>query len=417
MNAYAWLILMAIVFGFILEAVATFLNIRHAPATPPEPFQDCFDQDRFLRARDYLAQKAKWALVVAAWDLSLLLLWWWLGGFNLLDQWLRTLLSDELLRGVAYIGILLVAGRILNLPFSIHHVFVIENRFGFNRTTPGTFALDLIKSLILSALLGGLLLWGVLWFFQQAGSLAWLYCWIGVTLFSLGIQYVAPRWIFPLFFHFKPLPEGALRRAVLAYAQKVQVSVREVFEVDGSRRSTKANAFFTGFGKNRRIALFDTLIQSHSEDEVIAVLAHEVGHDRHHHVPKGLAIGIVHMGLLFFLLSVFLKEPELFRAFAMEQGSVYSGLVFFSLLLTPLDLIVGPMFKWYSRKNEFEADRFAVQTAPDPGALIGALKKLAANSLSNLTPHPLHVMLHDTHPPLLQRIQRMEQEWRNLIPT
>ncbi|MBF0109150.1 MAG: M48 family metallopeptidase [Magnetococcales bacterium] len=410
MNIYSWLILSALLLGFLLETVATLLNLDNGATTPPRQFADLFDQERFARGRRYLTEKGRWGLIVASWDLALLLLVWWLGGFNILDQWLRTLVDDVLVRGVVYIGILVAAHRIANLPFSIYRIFVIENRFGFNRTTPATFVLDLVKSMILMIFLGGGVLWGILWFFQTAGSFAWLYCWITVTLFGFVVQYVAPRWIFPLFFKFTPLPDGPLRQGLLEYADKVGFPVRDIFEVDGSRRSTKANAFFTGFGRNRRIALFDTLIQSHTQDEVIAVVAHEVGHDRHHHIPKGIAIGTVQMGLTFFLMSFFLEHPGLSQAFFMEQVSIHSGLVFFSLLLTPVDLIAGPLFKWHSRTNEFQADRFAVQTAPDPGALVTALKKLAANSLSNLTPHPFYVMLHDTHPPLIQRMERMEME-------
>ncbi|MBF0421157.1 MAG: M48 family metallopeptidase [Magnetococcales bacterium] len=407
MNDYGWIILITLLLGFVLETVATLLNLRHSPKTPPEPFQDCFDQDRFQRTRNYLAAKAKAGMARGGWDLALLLIWWGMGGFNALDQWLRPMIHDDLLRGVVYVGTLVLLSRLLDLPFAIHDTFVVENRFGFNRTTPVTFVMDRIKSLLLSSILGGGILWGILWFFQQAGPLAWLYCWLSVTLFTLTVHYVAPRWIIPLFFKFKPLPDGPLRQALLAYAEKVQFPVQDVFEVDGSRRSTKANAFFTGFGKNRRIALFDTLIQTHSQDEVIAVLAHEVGHFKHRHILKGVGLSIIHMGLLFYLMSLFMNKPELSQAFFMTHMSLYAGLVFFTLLLTPLDLIVGPVFKWYSRTNEFQADHFAVQTAPNPLALQNALKKLAVNSLSNLTPHPLHVMLHDSHPPLIQRLDRM----------
>lgn len=407
MNNYAWIVLVTLLVGFLLEAYATLLNVRHSPENLPTPFQDSFDQESFRRTRHYLAAKAWLGLAVATLELVVLLLWWQLGGFDLLDQWLRGILHDELLRGVAYIALLVLASQLMGLPFSIYDVFVIENRFGFNRTTPAVFISDRIKSLALMAALGGTLLWCVLWFFQRIGPLAWLYCWVSVTLFSLMVQYVAPRWIMPLFLSFKPLPDGPLRTALLGYAEKVQFPVKDVFEVDGSRRSTKANAFFTGYGRHRRIALFDTLIRSHSQEELLAVLAHEVGHFKNGHVPKGLILGIVHMGLLFFLMSVFLAEPGLSQAFHMQLPSNYSGLVFFSLLLSPLDLIVGPLFKWYSRKNEFEADKFVVQTTENPRALVDALKKMAAQSLANLTPHPLYVILHYTHPPLIQRLDRI----------
>ncbi|MEO5329444.1 MAG: M48 family metallopeptidase [Magnetococcus sp. THC-1_WYH] len=414
MNDYAWLILGTLLLGFLLEGVATLLNIRHAPENPPPLFHDCFDQERLTRTRKYLSAKGWLGLVISFWNLALFLGWWWAGGFNKLEQWLTPWFADDLVRGVAYIGILVLASKALNLPFSLYETFVVENRFGFNRTTPATFILDRVKSLALLAVLGSGLLWCVLWFFQKTGSLAWLYCWLSVTLFSLVIQYVAPRWIFPLFFHFKPLPDGPLRTALLDYAQKVHFSVKDIFEVDGSRRSTKANAFFTGFGRNRRIALFDTLIHSHSQDEVIAVLAHEVGHFKHRHILKGMAIGIIHMGVMFFLMSLFLTHPQLSQAFLMETVSIHSGLVFFSVLFSPLDLIIGPLFKWYSRKNEFQADQFAVRTSPNPLALMDALKKLAASSLSNLTPHPLYVLLHDSHPPLIVRMERIIQESRQI---
>ncbi|MBF0423538.1 MAG: M48 family metallopeptidase, partial [Magnetococcales bacterium] len=298
MNNYGWIILMTLLAGYALDAVATILNMRHSPEVPPEKFKDCLDQDRFRRTRNYLVAKGQSGLIQGGWDLLLLLTFWGSGGFDLLDQWLRALIDNEILRGVVYIGVLVLAARVLNLPFAIHDTFVVENRFGFNRTTPATFIMDRIKALVLSVLLGGTILWCVLWFFQKTGPLAWLYCWASVTLFSIAVQYVAPRWIIPLFYQFKPLPDGELRHALLAYAEKVQFPVQEVYEIDGSRRSTKANAFFTGFGKNRRIALFDTLIRSHSPAEVIAVLAHEVGHFKHRHVLKGVILGTIHSGLL-----------------------------------------------------------------------------------------------------------------------
>ncbi|MBF0446795.1 MAG: M48 family metallopeptidase [Magnetococcales bacterium] len=404
MNYYAWIVLSALLLGYLLDVVSTHLNVGAMPKTPPAPFADLIDEQGCLRARRYAQDKARLGLVAATVDLIALLTWWWWGGFQFLDVWVRSFGYQEVTTGVIYLAILMFLGRLLSLPFSLYGTFVIEERYGFNRTTTKTYLLDLMKGLILAVLLGGPLMAGVLWFFGYTGSDAWLYCWAGTTVFLLLIQYIAPVWLMPLFNRFTPLADGALKTAVLAYADRVNFRVADIYEVDGSRRSAKANAFFTGFGKSRRIALFDTLIKNHSIPELVAVLAHEVGHQKKKHILQSLIFGLLHMGLMFYLLSIFLTDKALFEAFNMEQISIYGGLTFFSLLLTPLDLLLGPILKWISRKNEFQADRFAVETIPDRSALVEALKKLSIDTLSNLTPHPFYVILNNSHPPLIERI-------------
>jgi STE24 endopeptidase len=291
------------------------------------------------------------------------------------------------------------------LPLSIYDTFVIEERFGFNRTTRRTFVLDMIKDLGLASLVGGALLSGILALFQYVGHNAWVYCWMGFVVFSLILQYVAPTWIMPLFNKFSPLQPGELREAILDYARSVDFPVRSVFVMDGSRRSTRSNAFFTGFGRNKRIALFDTLIEKHTVPELIAVLAHEIGHHKKKHILQGTIINILHAGLLFFLLSIFLGSPGLYDAFHMEQPSIYSGLLFFALLYTPLEMVLSVAMHMLSRKNEYEADRFAAETTHHPQEVVEALKKLHTDNLSNLTPHPFYVLLNYSHPPLLERVR------------
>ncbi|MBF0453880.1 MAG: M48 family metallopeptidase [Magnetococcales bacterium] len=378
------------------------------PATPPPLFTDLVDTATCQRSRAYAEEKSRLELWVATLDLAALLLWWWWGGFNTLDQWTRSLAWGALPTGVLYIVVLMLLGRLISLPFSVYGTFVIEERYGFNKTTPRTYILDRIKGMVLAACLGIPLLSGILWFFGYAGSQAWLYCWGATTAFLLMVQYIAPVWLMPLFNRFTPLEEGALKKAILDYTGSVGFAVADIFEVDGSRRSSKANAFFTGFGKSRRIALFDTLINHYSIPELVAVLAHEVGHQKKRHIVQSLLFGIAHMGLMFYLMSIFLSEPGLFAAFQMEEISLYAGLTFFGLLFTPLDLILGPIMKGVSRKNEFQADRFAVETIPDRRALVTALKKLSVDNLSNLTPHPFYVILNYSHPPLLERIAAIE---------
>ncbi len=268
--------------------------------------------------------------------------------------------------------------------------------------------MDLLKGLGLSAVIGGTVLSVVLWFFEYAGEYAWLYCWIATTLFTIFMQFIAPTWIMPLFNKFIPLEDGELRNAILSYADSVNFPLKNVFVMDGSKRSTKSNAFFTGFGKNKRIALFDTLIEKHTVGELVAVLAHEIGHYKKKHILQGMIISILHMGVVFYLLSIFLTHKGLFDAFYMEEMSIYAGLIFFGMLYSPIEMILSIFMQIFSRKNEYEADRFAAQTTAQPESMINALKKLSADNLSNLTPHPLYVFFNYSHPPTLERIRAIK---------
>ena len=264
--------------------------------------------------------------------------------------------------------------------------------------------MDMLKGLLLAILLGVPLLAGILAFFEYAGTYAWLYCWIAMTLYMLAVQFVAPTWIMPLFNKFSPLEACELKSAILSYAESIKFPVQNVFVMDGSRRSSKSNAFFTGFGKHKRIALFDTLIKQHTTRELVAVLAHEMGHYKKKHIMVSMVLGILQMGLMLFLLSLFISYQGLFDAFYMDRPSVYAGLIFFAMLYSPLDFFIGIFMQMFSRRNETEADRFAVDTTGDPRAMADALKKLSAHNLTNLTPHPFYVFLNYSHPPVLQRI-------------
>lgn len=299
----------------------------------------------------------------------------------------------------------MLAYTLLKLPFSIYETFVIEEHYGFNRTTRRTFWLDKVKGMVLALALGGLLLAGVLALFQYAGLNAWLYGWAAIIIFSLALQYIAPTWIMPLFNKFTPMESGPLKEAILGYAGDVNFPLKNVYVMDGSKRSSKSNAFFTGFGRNKRIALFDTLIAQQTVAEMVAILAHEVGHYKKKHILQGILISILNMGIILFLLSVFLGSPGLYQAFYLKEESIYTGLLFFSLLYTPLELIISVITHMLSRKNEYAADLFAAKTTGSPGDLITALKKLAAANLSNLTPHPFYMWLNYSHPPLRERIE------------
>jgi STE24 endopeptidase len=407
MNPYAVVILTALLADFALNLVADVLTLRVAGSGLPAEFRGVYDPEAYARSQAYLRARTRFALLEGTTALVLLLAFWFAGGFAVADRLLRGWHLGPVLTGLLYLGLLLLAKAACSLPFAAYHAFVIERHFGFNRTTPRTFVADLLKGLALAILLGGPLLAGVLAFLEYAGPAAWLYCWGAVTVFSVAVQFVAPLWIMPLFNRFTPLPEGELRSAILAYTVSVDFPVGSLFQIDGSRRSTHTNAFVAGFGPFRRIALFDTLIAQHTVPELVAVVAHEVGHWKHRHIVTGLILGSIHMGAMFFLLSLCLRQPGLFAAFGVAQPSVYAALVFFGLLYTPAERVLSVLRHWLSRCNELTADRFAATSTGDPEAMVAALKRLSVQNLSNLTPHPLTVVLHYSHPPVLQRVQAL----------
>ena len=405
MNAVGIVILTALVGEYILNLISDRFNLRHLDPSVPDAFAEVYDADRYRRSQEYLRTTTRFGWIAGGVELAAFLIFWLAGGFPILDAWVRSLELGPIVTGLIFIGALVLLQTAIQLPFDIYDTFVIEARFGFNRTTPKTFVADRLKGLALMAALGGPLLAGVLLFFEFAGPHAWLLCWGAVTLYLLAVQYIAPTWIMPLFNRFEPLADGELRRRIFDYARSVGFPLDNVFVIDGSRRSEKSNAFFTGFGKHKRIALFDTLMERHPAREIVAVLAHEIGHYKKRHILESLVIGIIHMGVVFYLLSLFLTAPPLFSAFYLDQPSVYAGLVFFGILYAPIELVLGLLLQMRSRKNEYDADRYAVRTTGDPDALAGALKTLSAHNLTNLTPHPFYVLLHYSHPPVLDRLR------------
>ena len=408
-NAFAVIILTALVLEFALKLVSDLLNLKSSKSELPSVLLGIYKPEEYRKSQEYMRVNTRFSFVESGFTLLVLLAFWFSGGFNWFDKLVTSWNLFPVVTGLFYIGILLFAYSLLRLPFDIYGTFVIEERFGFNRTTRRTFFMDLVKGLLLGILLGGLLLAGILALFQYVGIYAWLYCWVAVVIFSLAMQYVAPTWIMPLFNKYTPMQEGELKESILKYTGSVNFPIKNIFVMDGSKRSSKSNAFFTGFGRNKRIALFDTLIAQHTVPEMVAVLAHEVGHYKKKHILQGMIISVVHTGVLFFLLSIFLNSPGLYQAFGFTHQPIYAGLLFFGLLYTPIELVLSILMQLLSRKNEYEADRFAAETIDEPHNMIDALKKLTATNLSNLTPHPFYVFLNYSHPPLLQRIQAIQK--------
>jgi len=402
------IVLVTLTGSFIMNTLADFLNLKNLNQPLPNEFKDHYDHQKYTDSQNYLKANTKFGVITSSIDLILILVFWFSGGFQIIDAFVRSFHFGTIVSGLFFTGILLFLKLMISLPFSIYSTFAIEEKFGFNKTSPRLFVMDLIRSIVLSAILGGTLLSLILGFLEYGGPLAWIYCWTASTLFLLSVQYIVPTWIMPLFNTFTPLTEGPLKQAIVTYARSIDFLISNIFVMDGSKRSSKSNAFFTGFGKNKRIVLFDTLIKEQSIEELVSVLAHEMGHFKKKHIIKRLIMGILQMGFIFYLMSLFISHEGLFHAFFMEKGSIYAGLIFFGLLYSPINLFISILFQISSRKDEYEADQFAAKTIKDSRPLINALKKLSAHNLSNLTPHPFYVFLNYSHPPVLARINALK---------
>lgn len=405
MNWISIVIIVAITGELLIGALADYLNRKSMRPELPAEFVGWYDPQRYRKAQQYQLVNTRFSRMTALASYTLLLVMWFGRGFSLLDQWVRSWDLAPMPAGLLFIGTLGLLISLVSLPFRIYRTFIIEERFGFNRTTWTTFIADRVKGLLLAVLLGTPLLAGVLLFFEHAGAMAWLYCWLAAALYMLIVQFAAPAWIMPLFNKFTPLEQGELREAILSYARSIRFPLKNVFVMDGSRRSAKSNAFFSGFGRNKRIVLFDTLVKNHSSAELVAVLAHEMGHYRKKHIVLSLTAGILQTGLMLYLLSLLMDTPGLYEAFFVDTPSIYSGLVFFTLLYSPVTFFTGIITRVLSRRYEYQADRFAVDTTGDPRSMIDALKKLSVQNLTNLLPHRLYVVLNYSHPPVLDRIR------------
>lgn len=407
MNVSTLVALAAVLAGAAVNALATWLNLGALEPEPPAELRHLYDAERYRRSQAYTRATSRFALVTDAIELGVLLGFWLLGGFGWVDGAVRDLGLAPVPTGLLFLGVLGLGELLLALPLRWWHTFRVEERFGFNRTTPRTFWADTAKGALLAVVLGAPLAAAALWLFGTAGERAWLWCWCAVAAWTIVLQYVAPTWLLPLFNRFTPLADGAVRDAILRYTQGVGFALAGVYVVDGSRRSSKANAFFTGFGRHKRIALFDTLTSTMAPDEIVAVVAHEVGHYRRHHVLVGLLLGLVQMGVVLRLLAWAIGWPPLFEAFFVDVPSAHAGFVLFGLVARPVGVVVSGALLALSRRHEFAADAFAADTTGHPEHLVAALERLAAASLTNLTPHPLHVALHYSHPPLGARLRRL----------
>jgi len=412
MNPYPWILFILIVanagIDILLDAVS--LGRLKGPGSKlPQEFEGVFDKEKYDKALAYQAVNNRFDMNSQLVDTPLLLAFLFLGGFNAVDMWARAHAQNPYWAGLLFVGGLSALKLAASLPWSIYRTFVIEQRFGFNKTTAKTFILDLIKGILIGGAIGAAVFSGIVYFFVRTGSKAWLYSWIAFTGVQLLLTYLAPAIFMPLFNKFKELPDGELKASIEQYNKRNLFRISGIFTMDSSRRSTKGNAFFTGFGRFKRLVLFDTLIASQSTDELVAIFAHEVGHFKLGHIRKSIAISIASTALMFFAFSLFIGNVDLFSAFKMQDVSVYASLVFIGFLYAPIARIQSLFTHALSRKAEFEADGYSAETFGKPETLISALKKLSADNLSNLDPHPLRVFFDYTHPPIMKRIENLRR--------
>ncbi|MCF8068228.1 MAG: M48 family metallopeptidase [Desulfobacterales bacterium] len=407
-NGFLIFIICLLIFDWLLSLIVEKLNLKNVQTEIPEEFVGIYDEEKYVQSQKYLKENTRFELLQSHIMLPVTIGFIVFGGFRWVNDIAQKITANTILSGLVFCGILMVFMKIISLPFSIYNTFVIEETYGFNKTTPKTFILDILKGLLLTAIIGAPIFALVIWFFDKF-ELAWLYSWGALAVIQIIILFIAPVVILPLFNKFTPLEEGELRESIKNFASGQKYKLSGIFKIDGSKRSTKSNAYFTGFGKTKRIALFDTLIENHTAGELVSVLAHEIGHAKLGHIKKSIIISFASSLLMFFILSLFITRPGLYQAFQIEGTPVYAGLIFFFFLYAPINMILGLFGNIISRRNEYQADRFAAENTKKPGDLIDALKKLSVDNLSNLTPHPLKVFLEYSHPPVLERVKALKK--------
>ncbi len=403
-----YIIIAILVISFVIDQLLDYLNAKHFNDPLPAELQDVFDDTEYQKSQRYKKERYKFGILTATISLIATLLFFLFNGFAFVDGIARSASNNEIVIALIFFGIIMMAGDILSTPFSYYSTFVIEENYGFNKTTRKTFFLDKLKGWLMGAIIGGILLGAIIWFYQSTGQHFWLYAWGVITVFTIFMNLFYARLIVPLFNKQTPLEEGSLRSQIERYASKVGFTLDKIFVIDGSKRSTKANAYFSGFGSEKRVTLYDTLIKDLNEEEIVAVLAHEVGHYKRNHIIINLFAAIITTGFTLWLLSLFIGNPLLSKALNVSQPSFHIGLVAFGVLYSPISGITGLLMNYLSRKFEYQADNFAKHTYAAP-PLISGLKKLSKNSLSNLTPHPLYVFAHYSHPTLLQRFRNLRK--------
>ena len=417
MTAQLWffIIISLVIFNYLFSNLLDYMNHRNWKDEIPNELKDFYDKEKYKKAKNYALSKNKISLFSSSLSFLLVISLIVFNGYGIIDQFVSINLSksfeslqisSNFIQSGVFFLILFILNSIISIPFSYYNTFVIEEKFGFNKTTKLTFFIDIIKSTLLSFFIGGILLFLALYLYENINDGFWLWLWIGLSLLMILINMFYADLIVPIFNKLTPLDDGELRNKIEKYSKDVGYLLKNIYVIDGSKRSTKANAFFSGLGPRKTIALYDTLIEKHTENELVAVLAHEVGHFKKKHIFSGLIMSIIQIGIMSFFFELCLKLPEISIALGGLESSFHLGLVGFSIIFSPISILSGIIMNYNSRKNEFEADAYAKETFNGEDLSL-ALKKLSVDSLSNIYPHPLYVFFHYSHPPLIQRLRAL----------
>lgn len=401
------IILFLVIFSYVFDTFLSWLNLRAQPADIPDPVAAFYDREKYRKSLAYHREVTNFSFLTSAVGVLASVVLLLTGGFGLLDMWLRSYIQHDIALTLAFFGVLMLASDILTLPFQVYSTFVIEEKYGFNKTTVKTFIADKLKGYAVTAVVGGVLISVLIYLVQSIGPGFWIWFSVIAAVFVLLVNMFYTSWFLPMFNKLTPLPDGELKKAIEAFSKKVNFPLDNIFVMDGSKRSSKANAFFSGIGKKKKIVLYDTLIANHTTDELVAVLAHEVGHFKKKHILRGLVLSVVQIVFTLFVLSLMIFNENVSLALGGSRLAIHLNLLAFGILFSPISGLTGLAMNVYSRKNEFEADAYAKETFSGP-ALSAALKKLSVDNLSDLYPHPLYVFFHYSHPPLLKRLERME---------
>ena len=395
-----------VIFNYIFSRILEYLNSTRYGAPIPGELEDVYDKEKYEKSMAYKKVNYRFAILTGTFSLAVILLMLFYGGFAFADDLVRKVTQHPILVALLFFGLLMFASDLINIPFSVYDTFVIEEKFGFNKTTAKTFILDKLKSWMLGIVIGGGILAVIVWFYTVTEKNFWIFAWVFISIYTIFMYMFYSNLIVPLFNKQSPLEDGDLRDAITTFSDKAGFTLKNIFVIDGSKRSTKANAYFTVLGVKKRIVLFDTLINDLGMDEIVGVLAHEIGHYKKKHTLTGVILSIIQTGAILYILSLFVGSPVLSEALDASMPSFHIGLIAFGMLYSPLSLILGIGMNVMSRKNEYQADRYASEMfRPQP--LVDALKKLSRKNLSNLTPHPAYVFFHYSHPPLSQRVKAL----------
>jgi len=406
MTTIFWLIIAVLVFDFTLERVLDYLNTTRWSDQLPEEVKDIYDEEKYRKQQAYSKVNHRFGMLTSSFSFMLILGMLFFQGFAIVNDWALSISENPIWAALIFFGILMLASDILTTPFDLYSTFVIEERFGFNKTTAKTYILDKLKGWFLGAVIGGGLMALIIWIYTMTGESFWLWVWLVISFFSIFMAMFYSSLIVPLFNKQTPLEDGELKSSINKFASNVGFKLDNIFVIDGSKRSTKANAYFTGLGRKKRIVLYDTLIKDMEIPELVAILAHEIGHYKKRHIIWSLILGILQTGLMLYIFSLVIDSPELSQALGVDKAYFHIGLITFGILYSPLSDIIGIGMNVFSRNNEYEADAFAAENY-NAEPLGTALKKLSVNNLSNLRPHPAYVFVHYSHPTLLQRLEKM----------